>query len=350
MRHRLLVVSAVALLVLTGCAPAPAPTPTPSASKAPTPTPTPTVEPIAAPTPAFDVTCADAAAEMTAIVGAIEGGVVEGLSLWSSPNWYPGPPQRMFERSGGVACSAGSGNHSWDVMIAPGGRAIVEGAAERGANESEGIRCEPGDGGDDGGSCWFTVEDDDILIHGVVNGLQLAAADTGKVEAAVQRLLEMAARTQREVVLGDSEIVGVPCTRFLTVEEASALTGVDVRLSERFGGWGIPAEVYYVVNGSEVCSYTSGTSLENEIQHLTITALPGGAWAFEEIQDATAVDIEGADAALTSVDMYGRSVLDLRIGPDWIRLVKTESSAVGDLASVATGIVKNFTVGHPAPR
>lgn len=349
MRYRLLAVSAVALLLLTGCAPAPVPSPTPSASTS-SPTPTPTVEPIVAPTPAFDVTCADVAAEVTPIVGEVEGGVSPGLQLWSASSWYPGPAQRMFERSGGVACSANAEGHRWEVAIVPGARAILDGTAARHGDASEGIRCEPGMG-DSFGFCMFVVEAGDILLEGMMHGPQITAADTAKVEAAAQRLLDAAARTQREVVLGDSAIVGVPCTRFLTSEEASGLVGADTVLSEPFGGWSIQSEVYFVVNGAKICHYGADVNPEGDApMHLMITSLPGGAWAFDEIEGATAVDIEGADAALASVDLYGRDVLDLRIGPDWLRLTKPESSAIGDLAPVATEVVENFTVGRPAPQ
>lgn len=342
-RAALLSLSAVALIVLTGCtAPAPEPKPTGSTSASATPTPTPTAEPIVAPTPAFDVTCDDVAAGMAAVLGDPAGPIAEVLPLWSSPGWYPGPAQYMFARTGGIACSTGDREKNWDVEVVPGAQSITDGAASRDGYSGEQARCELG------GYCTFEIIEGDVLIVAGVIDPSLTSEDASRIEEALRRLGAEAQRTVHEIELVDSDIVGVPCTRFLTAEEMSARVGMDVVLTERFGGWGIPAEVYHVVNGSSICHYNSGSEYEGTA-HLTITTLPAGAWAFEQIAGATAVEIDGADAALSSVDPSGRPVLDLRVGSDWIRLTTYEGGAL-DAGAVAAEVVKNFTVGRPAPQ
>ncbi|WP_223622198.1 hypothetical protein [Microbacterium sp. EST19A] len=341
-RRSLLILGAVALLLVSGCAPTPEPEPTASAS--PSPTPTPTVEPAVEPTPAFDVTCDDVAAEMTTLVGAPSGAVAETLSLVSAPNWYPGPAIHAFQRPGGIACSTGDDDRSWEITILPGAQAVTEGAASRGGYFGEEARCE------DSGMCFFQLIEGEVLVSGLVVDPELAPGDAPRIEEGLRRLGASAVSTLRAVELAPSEIVGVECTRFLTAEETAEFVGGEAFLIDAFGGWGIPSEVYQVVNGSRICYYASGETEYESQGYLTITTLPGGAWAFERIEDGTAVDIEGADAALTGVDEFERPVLDLRIGTDWIRLTTYEGSGISDLVPLADQIVQNFTVGRPAPQ
>ena len=131
MRPRaLLALGAVAVLLLSGCAPEPdvKPTGTPSAAV----TPAPTDAATQAPTPAFEVDCADVAEAMSSAGGEAGGDVAEVLGVWSSPSWYPGPAQHMFQRAGGIACSAGTAEHNWEVTILPGAKETVAGAQPRG--------------------------------------------------------------------------------------------------------------------------------------------------------------------------------------------------------------------------
>lgn len=343
-RPSLLILGAVALLLVSGCAPEPEPEPTASASETPSPTPTPTLEPVVEPTPAFDVTCEDVAAEMTALVGAPEGPVAETLSLVSSPNWYPGPAIHAFQRPGGIACSTGDDERSWEITILPGAQSVTEGAASRGGFFGEEARCE------ESGMCFFQLIDDDVLVSGLVVAPELAAGDAPRIEEGLRRLAASAVSSLRAVEIAPSDIVGVECTQFLTADELAESLGGDAFLIDSFGGWGIPSEVYQVVNGSRICYYASGESEYESQGHLTITTLPGGAWAFERIEDGTPVDIEGTDAALTGVDEFERPVLDVRLGPDWIRLTTYDGSGISDLASLAEEVVQNFTVGRPAPQ
>lgn len=343
-RRPLLILGAVALLLVSGCAPTPEPEPTASVSPAPSPSPTPTEEPAVEPAPAFDVTCEDVAAELTTLVGDPAGAVDDTLSLVSSPNWYPGPAIHAFQRPGGIACSTGDSERSWEVTILPGAQAVTEGAASRGGYFGEEARCE------DSGMCFFQLIEGDVLVSGIVIDPDLAAGDASRIEEGLRRLGASAASTLRAVEIAPSDIVGVECTRFLTADELSESLGGEAFLIDSFGGWGIPSEVYQVINGSRICYYASGETEYESQGFLTITTLPGGAWAFEQIEDGTAVDIEGADAALTGIDEFERPILDVRIGPDWIRLTSYEGSGISDLAPVAEQIVQNFTVGRPAPQ
>lgn len=343
-RRYLLLLGAVTLLLVSGCAPTPEPEPTASASPTPSPTPTPTVEPAVEPTPAFDVTCDDVAAEMTTLVGAPSGAVAETLSLVAAPNWYPGPAIHAFQRPGGIACSAGDDDRSWEITILPGAQTVTEGAASRGGYFGEESRCE------DSGMCFFQLVDGDVLVSGLVVEPGLAVGDAPRLEEGLRHLAASAVSSLRAVEVAPSDIVDVDCSRFLTAEEIAASVGAEGFLIDSFGGWGIPSEVYQVVNGSRICYYASGESEYESQGYLTITTLPGGAWAFERIEDGTPVDVEGADAALTGIDEFERPVLDVRIGPDWIRLTTYEGSGIADLAPIAEQVVQNFTVGRPAPQ
>jgi hypothetical protein len=332
------------LFLATACAPAPQPEPTasvvpPTASATPTPTPEPIVEPEAA----FDVTCADVTAEMTTLVGSPAGVVDETLSLVSSAGWYPGPAQHMFQRAGGIACSTGDSDRSWEVTIVPGAQTVTAGAASRNGFSGEEARC-------DMGRCFVQILDGEILVSSTIIDPALTAEDTQRIEQGLRSLAASAASTLRDVELPESDIVGAECARLLTAEELAAQVGGEAFLITTFGGWGIPSEVYQVVNGSRLCYYSSGADVYESQGYLTITTLPGGAWAFEQLTQGSTVAIEGADAAIAGFDEFDQPVLDLRVGPDWIRLTTYEGAGISDLTPIAQQIVQNFTVGRPAPQ
>lgn len=343
-RRPLLILGAVALLLVSGCAPTPDPTPTASVDPSQSPTPTPTPDPIVAPTPAFDVTCDDVTAEMSGLVGPPAGAVEEHLSLVSMPNWYPGPALYAFQRAGGIACSTGNDERSWEVTIVPRAQTVITGAESRGGWWGEEARCE------DNGRCVFQVVDGDVLVSGQVVDPELVADDAARIDEGLRRIAAAAVASSKDVELAPSEIVGVECAQFLTTVELADDLGTEVFLTDSFGGWGIPSEIYQVVNGSRICYYASSASEYESQGYLAITTLPGGAWAFERVEGGTAVEIEGADAALRGVDEFDRPLLDLRVGTDWIRLTTYEGSGISDLTQIAEHVVQNFTVGRPAPQ
>lgn len=346
-RHPLLILGAVALLVVTGCAPTPEPEPTASVSPTPTESPTPTPEPIVEPEAAFDVTCDDVTAEMTAIVGAPQGPVEDRLSLVSASAQRPGPAQYIYQRAGGIACSTGDVERNWEVTMVPGAKSVTEGAESRGGWFGEYQACDISEMFD---SCVVVVVEGDVLVSADIQDAGLTDASAAQVEEALRRLGVAANSSLHEFELPESEIVGVECTRFLTTDELALQLGTEVFRIEQFGGWDIASEVYEAVNGSRLCYYASGMNEYTSQNYLTITTLPAGAWAFERIEGGADVVVEGADAALTGVDEYGRPVLDLRVGPDWIRLTTVDDSGISDLTPIAEQIVRNFTVGRPAPQ
>lgn len=346
MRLRPLVVlgTVVALFLVSGCTPEPEPTPKPSTSPSASATPTPTPDPIVAPDAAFDVTCDDVAAEMAALVGEPATPMEPVLSIVSAPGWLPGPAQHMFQRAGGIACSAGDASRSWEVSIVPDAQAVTAGATERQGWWGEQAGCGEG-------RCGAEIVDGDVLLSAIVADPGLTEADAARTEEAFRRLLGAAASSLRAVEYVDSALVGAPCERYITAEEVSEIVGEESVLFTDFGGWGIPAEVYQVVNGSRICYYTSAEGdLETISSHLMVTTLPAGAWAFETL-GGTPAQVEGADAAKESSGAYGERILDLRVGLDWIRVETYDNgSGAGDPLPAAETVVRNLTVGRPAPQ
>lgn len=342
----LLVLGTAALLLISGCTAPPAPEPSPAASSSPTPmtTPTPTEVPIVAPDAAFDVTCEDVAGEMAALVGEPSTPVEPALSVVSTMGWIPGPAQYMFQRAGGIACSAGDSARRWEVTLVPDAQAVIDGATERQGYWGEQANC--GDG-----VCTFEFPDGDVLLSATVSEPGIGATDTARIEQSLRALVARAAATVHDVEKVESDIVGLPCERFITVEEVNAQLGVsDAALYTDFGGWGIPAEIYHVVNGSEICFFRTSTSEYEGPSYLMLTTLPGGGWAFE-LQDGAPATVEGADAAKSSTGEYGESILDVRVGVDWIRLITYDDGAgAPDPTPLAQHVVRSLTIGQPAPQ
>lgn len=348
MRLRSLTVTGiVALLLVSGCSAAPTPSPSPSvsATASPTPTSSPTPEPIATPEPAFDVTCDDVAAEMAQLVGEPSTPVEPVLSTVSTMGWIPGPAQHMFQQVGGIACSAESGiDRRWEVTIVPDALSVIDGATERQGYWGEQADCADG-------MCTFEVPEGDVLLSATVFEPGIGPDATAAMEAAMRRLAADAAATVRDAERIDSDIVGAPCERLITVDQVNEQLGVsDALLYTDFGGWGIPAEVYEVANGARICLFRTSASEYEGPTYLQMTALPGGAWAFEEQAGAEAT-VEGADAAKTNVGPYGESILDVRIGADWVRVVTfDDGSGAPDPTPMAESVARALTVGQPAPQ
>ncbi len=296
------------------------------------------------PAAAFDVTCDDVAAEMAGLVGEPSTPVEAALSVVSTSNWMPGPMQYAFQRAGGIACSAGDDPQYWEVTIVPDAATVIAGATERGGYYGEQRACE-------GGRCGFEFRDGDVLLSASITDPTLGGQDVDRVGQARAALASRAAASIHVVEYVESDLVGMPCERFITPQDVAATVGEDVALFTDFGGWSIPSEVYQVVNGSRICYYTSAEGDMGSLRsYLGITTLPAGAWAFES-QDGTPVEIAGADAAKTSTGMHGENILDLRVGRDWIRLRTYDNgSGSSDPRPVAEKVVRNLTVGITAPQ
>ncbi|MDZ4044898.1 MAG: hypothetical protein U1E32_03860 [Rhodoglobus sp.] len=358
MRLRSLALLGVAaVIVLSGCSPEPVVPPSPSASsQAPTPTPTPTQEPIVAPEAAFDVTCDDVSGVVTSLLGASVEGEKDALLQVNAPNWYPGPPQFMMQRAGGIGCSAGDPVSSgaegsmdlvWEIVIVPNAQVIVDGVVTRGGRfpEREDVWC--GDG-----HCQVSLRDGDVLMTGMLRASGLVESDADRVRTAMAGLLASASGTLRDVEYGASEVAGLACESLLTAEELTEQLGTPVEIVDhtRLGGWGVPAEVYYVNNGGRYCMYAEGQDVYHDATLLSFTTLPSGAWAFETLDGETPVTVAGADAALSGVDFYGRPVLDVRVGLDWLRFVTPDSSDASAMTPIAEMAIQHLTRGRPAPQ
>ncbi len=296
------------------------------------------------PEAAFDVTCDDVAAVMASLVGEPSTPVEPVMSIISTMGWLPGPGQYMFQRAGGIACSAGEAPSYWEVTIVPGAGAVTNGAAQRNGFWGETAGCS------DRGCNFEIIEGDVLLTANIVDEGLGVAGDPDVPGDALRDLAGTADASLHDFELVDSDIVGAACERFLTPAEVSEVTGVEgVEIVDSFGGWGIPAEVYHVTNGARICLYSIGGE-EYAGNQLMITTLPGGAWAFEKV-GGTPVEIELADGATLSSGEHGERVLDLRVGNDWIRLTTLDDgSGAPDPEPLAATVARNLTRGHTAPQ
>jgi hypothetical protein len=313
-----------------------------------------------APDAAFDVTCADVADAVENLLGAPVGDAKDILGVTSSPNWHPGPAQHMMQRAGGIGCSAGDAERfdpdsapadHWSIAITPDAQALIDGAVERGAGDAgtEGVYCQEG-------SCIFTLRESDILLTGSVWSSGLGEGSGDGVRGAMAGLLASAADSLRDFEYGESKIAGVRCETLLTAEEVTEHLGAHTEIVDytRLGGWGVPAEVYFVKDGGQYCMYAEGQDVYNDATFVSITTLPAGAWAFENLESGSesgsAVEVAGADAALMGVDYYGQSVLDVRVGLDWLRFATPAEQDDSEMIPLAEMAIEHFTRGRPAPQ
>ncbi|MGM7698646.1 hypothetical protein [Microbacterium sp. A84] len=343
-RPAAIMTTALLLTLLAGCTGQPTPTPEPTVSTAPSPSPSATEDPLpgSAPVSAFDVDCDQVAAAMDKFVGFGADGVKERIALASAPGWYAGPAEFMTQRAGGTVCafdavpSADGAQDSWHVMIVPGAQAIVDAVVAAGYDEM------PSECYD--GACVLMAREGDALLVGEVSAPALTPDDTMGARVFAQSWVDKAAASQQEegYEVAHSAIAGAECDQLLSVEQLGALWGVPAHLGGRFGGWGVPAEVYHVVNGGALCLYTDEGGYESE-QYLLLTDLPGGVWAFDILEGRTAITVAGADAAYSGTDEAASPspIVDILVGDDWIRLTGAVGGSAGDLTAVAEIVAAN---------
>ena len=326
------------VLVAAGCTPTP-PDPTPDAVETSTPTSTPSAEPAWAPEAAFDLPCDDVVFAMTDLFGIPSAPVTEHLRLEGSPNWYPGPAQYMFARAGGTVCAYDDGETSWQITAIPGAQAALDDLAANGYSEwDESSQC--GDG-----RCAIVVRDGDVLVEAAVAAPDLAEADLERVHAAIAGLAARASETAKPIEIVPSPIADAECEQLLAPEALAAAWNVPAKLDEDFGGWGIPASVYWNRDGARACLYNDAPGSYEGEHFLTLTTLPAGRWAAELPTGRSAVDIEGADAAFSGEDEYYDDLpfIDVVVGDDWVR-VSAAGRSVEDLMSVAPIVAANMAV------
>lgn len=222
----------------------------------------------------------------------------------------------------------------------PDAQVVIEGATERHGFWGERAECNES-------GCSFEIVDGDVLLSAKITYTG-QVVDAGAAGEALRHLAESASATLHDVESVDSAIEGADCERFLTSQELAEMVGGETRIVSELGGWGIPAEVYHVVNGSKICIYTDGGDEYSGKHYFTVTTLPGGAWAFEQTP-GEAIDVEGADDAKLSTGVSGAMALDLRVGLDWIRLTTHEVDSA-TLTPIAEKVVRNLTIGHTAPQ
>lgn len=330
---------AVVLVAAAGCTPVPpTPEPTPDAVETPTPTPTPTAEPAWAPQAAFDLPCDDVVFAMTDLFGIPSAPVTEHLWLKGSPNWYPGPAQYMFARAGGVVCAYDDGETSWQITAIPGAQAALDDLAANGYTDwDQSSRC-------DDGHCAIVVRDGDVLVEAAVWAPEITGADLEPVHAAIAGLAAQASETAKPFEIVPSPIADAGCEQLLAPEALAAVWDVPAKLDEDFGGWGIPASMYWNRDGARACLYNDAPGSYEGEHFLTLTSLPAGRWAAELSTGRSAVDIEGADAAYSGEDEYYDDLpfIDVVVGDDWVR-VSAAGRSVDDLMSVAPIVAANMT-------
>ncbi|UYO97753.1 hypothetical protein OED01_03280 [Microbacterium sp. M28] len=330
---------AVVLVVAAGCAPAATPSPsdrTPDAVD--TSTPTPTAAPAGAPQAAFDLSCDDVVFAMTELFGTPSAPVAEHLWLKESPSWYPGPAQYMFARAGGAVCAYDDGETSWQITASTGAQDVLDDLAANGYTDGDlAPRC-------DDGRCAVLVRDGDILVEATVLGPEITEGDLEPVRAALVGLAAQAAETVEPVEVAPSPIAGAACDQLLAPETLASTWDVPAQLHSEFGGWGIPAAVYWKQGGARACLYLETPGAYDGEHYLTLTTLPAGRWAAELPTGRSAVDIEGADAAYSGEEEYYDDLpfIDIVVGDDWVR-VSAPGRSMDDLMAVAPLVAANMT-------
>ncbi|WP_426188425.1 hypothetical protein [Microbacterium sp. TWP3-1-2b2] len=347
------VVAPILVALLAGCTGGPvAADPSPKPSPSPSPSSTAEVPPVSEPESVFDIDCADVAVAMNDFVGFGADGVKERMSLASAPNWYPGPAEFMMKRAGGMVCAydgeqrADGMQDAWEVVIVPDAQRMINSLVSNGYAEQPSECLE--------GSCTLMARAGDALLVGSVHSAQIASDATEGARALAQTWAENASAGQQEepFEVVASEVAGADCEQLMASARLGELWGVTTHLTDEFGGWGVPAEVYLVVDGAVICIYGDGGEYDG-VQHLQLTDLPGGAWAFDLIEGRTPITVTGADKAYSGMggtSTYPAPFIDILVGADWIRLTGTGSS--GDLEPVAEAVAANAAEieAMPAPR
>ncbi|WP_193307661.1 hypothetical protein, partial [Mycobacterium tuberculosis] len=160
---------------------------------------------------------------------------------------------------------------AWEVVLLPEAQAILDGVSARlgGDALADSVQC-------DLGRCVLSLRDGDVLLTASLTSPTLDAEDADRVRSALTDLIVAASASARPVELASSEIFGLACEGLLTDAEVSAQLGMHVEALDRsqLGGWGIPAEVYYVRGGAQYCLYAEGPELYSDEMLLTVNTLP----------------------------------------------------------------------------
>jgi hypothetical protein len=334
------------VVLLSGCTAAPTPeqetaSPIPETS----PSPAPSAAQSERPQSVFDIDCAEISETLSAFTGDPADAARETLGFVSAPNWYPGPAQLMAPRAGGVACSydgemrEDGRETGWSVMIIPRAQSTIDALAAEGYSDQT-TECHEG-------GCVLFARNGDALLSGVIAASGVTPDDSDEVSAFTQVLVDQAAASQEpEFTVAPSPLAGAECTDLLQPEQIGTLWGVEAEVSDQFGGWSVPTEVYIVVNGAALCSYSSNAGSYESDLYVVITDLPAGSWALPHDDARAEITIAGADAAWAGTDAMheGRPFIDLEVDGDWIRLTGFSQAPERELAAVAETVAENLAV------
>lgn len=364
---RTAIVAGAALLLLSGCTPGtPTPTasPTVEASASPTPTPTPTVEPVSAPEPRIDLTCAElgAALPLAATFSVPVSGVSRAATEYGAD---PSMPEEYVIRSvGGLVCEFSNGQPQsttrglnpdyvgvqvlvlpdpgpqWDRYVSYYG--VSGDRSQFCYSEASGATC---NANALAGSTWV-----DASVVAAVN----ETAGAALVDAVIAAI--GSAGPGAGVWSPPAGTFALPdnCEGFIdaaALQSTTGLANLEPRGREG-GGWSLRAGAQ-TIDGSPSCFWAFQFA---DAGIGTLKVLRGGEWAAGEAQDiigAASITVaglpDGDEARLRCGPADEWCVVDLVLGGNWleISLWEDDPSAPIDqravIQSIAATIVANVT-------
>ena len=332
--------SALLLLALTGCTPGtPTPTATPAAiaSPRPTPTPAPTVEPISAPEPRIDLTCAELGDALP-----LAGSFIEPVAAISRAateyGAYPSRPEEYIVRSaGGLVCEFSNGQPQSRVLgpipAYVGVRIFV--LPDPGAQWDRYVSYYGISGDRDAycaasSNCYLNALGGSSWVDGIVVGAVNDAAGTAVLDAALSAVTTSAPGAAPWTPPAGTLALPDDCATYIDgpeLQSASGLSRVFDPTSYGGGGWSLFAGAS-AIDRSPSCFWAFEFA-DAGIGSLKV--LRGGEWAWAEAREIVgsapiAVAGLGADDEAWLRCGAGDSwcVVDLMLGGNWLELYLTD--------------------------
>lgn len=363
---RAAVVVGAALLLLSGCTPGtPTPTASPTVEASASPTPTPTVEPISAPEPRIDLTCAELGAALPLAASFIEP-VTEVSRAATEYGAYPARPEEYIVRSvGGLVCEFSNGQTQSEVLgSAPAYVGVrIHVLPDPGAQWDRYVDYYSVPGTRDsycvaesaGSTCYFNGLGGARWVDTVVVGATDDLAGMAVIEAAFSAIAT--AGTGAGVWAPPTDTLALPdaCDAYVSAGQLQASTGLTTPLATYRaggGGWSLRGGAE-VIDGSPSCFWAFEFA---DAGIGTLDVLRGGAWAWAEAQEivgSAPITVAGLDAGDGAWLRCGPSdawcVVDLVLGGNWIELHLWEDDPGEPLdrrtaiQSIAATVVANVT-------
>ena len=362
---RAAIVAGAALLLLSGCTPG---TPTPTASPAveasatPTPTPTPTVEPISAPEPRIDLTCAELGAAMPLASSFIEP-VTEVSRAATEYGAYPARPEEYIVRSvGGLVCEFSNGQPQSRVLGPAAGYVGVRlfvlpepgiqwdrYASYYGVAGDRDAYCAASS------NCFLNALGGSTWVDGTVVGAVNDAAGTAVLDAALAAVTAAGPGAAAWAPPAGTLALPDDCTAYIDGPTLQAATGQSTALdpySGFGGGWSLVAGAFEI-DGSPQCFWAFEFA---DAGIGTLDVIRGGEWAWSEAREivgsapiTVAGLAEGDEAWLRCGPADAWCVVDLVLGGNWLELHLNDDE-FGEpfdrraaIQSIAATIVANVT-------